>query len=74
MSRPWMRGGDQPHDRWVVEEELRTLSTDYATAVDGRDGTFRADAQVAREQLHRDHVAGPQGRGCAKFRGEFAAA
>lgn len=33
-----MSGGDKASDRWMVEEELRALSTDYATAVDDRDG------------------------------------
>ena len=59
MSRPWMRGGDQPHDRWVVEEELRTLSTDYATAVDGRDverlaGLFVADGALVVPRYPED--------------------
>ena len=47
VSRPSMSDGDQPYERWVVEEELRTLSTDYATAVDGRDGEGLAGLFVA---------------------------
>jgi len=33
-----MSGDDRAHDRWVIDEELRWLSTAYATAVDQRDG------------------------------------
>ena len=47
MSRPSTSGGDQTDDRWLVEEALRALSTDYATAVDDRDGERLAGLFVA---------------------------
>jgi hypothetical protein len=33
-----MSRDNRAHDRWAIEEELRSLSTAYATAVDERDG------------------------------------
>jgi hypothetical protein len=42
-----MSGDDRAHDRWVIEAELRSLSTAYATAADHRDGELLSGLFVA---------------------------